>query len=72
MTRKLKSIKKNSIQQIVVGIIIIISLNVIGSFLFTRIDLTAENRYSLSDATKKLLGDVDDIIFFKVYLEGDF
>ncbi|MEA3505678.1 MAG: gliding motility-associated ABC transporter substrate-binding protein GldG, partial [Bacteroidota bacterium] len=39
---------------------------------FTRIDLTAENRYSLSDATKKLLGDVDDIIFFKVYLEGDF
>ncbi len=64
--------KKNSIIQLMAGIIIIIAVNIISSFLFTRIDLTSENRYSLSDATKKMLDDVDDIVFFKVYLEGDF
>ncbi len=64
--------KKNSIIQLMAGIIIIVAVNIISSFLFTRIDLTAENRYSLSDATIKMLDDVDDIVFFKVYLEGDF
>lgn len=64
--------KKNSIIQLMAGIIIIVAVNIISSFLFTRIDLTSENRYSLSDATKQMLDDVDDIVFFKVYLEGDF
>lgn len=64
--------KKNSIIQLMAGIIIIVAINIISSFLFTRSDLTSENRYSLSDATKQMLNDVDDIVFFKVYLEGDF
>jgi ABC-2 type transport system permease protein len=46
-------------------------LNIISAFIFTRFDLTAEKRYSLSPATKDLLKKTDDIIFFKVYLEGD-
>lgn len=64
--------KKNSIIQLMAGIIIIVAINIISSFLFTRSDLTSENRYSLSDATKQMLNDVDDIVYFKVYLEGDF
>lgn len=64
--------KKNSIIQLMAGIIIIVAINIISSFLFTRSDLTSENRYSLSDATKQMLNDVDDIVSFKVYLEGDF
>lgn len=64
--------KKSSIIQLVAGIIIIIAVNTISSFLFTRLDLTSENRYSLSGATKEMLNKVDDIVFFKVYLDGDF
>ncbi len=51
---------------------IIVLVNVIGYYVFTRFDLTSEKRYTLSDQTKKLLVDLDDIIFFEVYLEGDF
>jgi len=72
MSKKNKNIKRSSIQQFVVGIIIIISLNVISYYIFTRVDLTSENRYSLTEPTKRLLKEVDDIVFFKVYLEGDF
>ena len=64
--------KFNSFLQLFTGISIIILLNVIGSFVFERFDLTAEKRYSLSPSTKKLLKELDDVIYFKVYLEGEF
>lgn len=69
---KQKSMKRNSLVQLVAGLLIIILANFIGSFLFTRFDLTAEKRYSLSPATKELLKGIDDIVFFRIYLDGDF
>lgn len=54
------------------GILIIILINIIGSYAFTRFDLTSEKRYTLSESTKKLLKEVDDYIYFRIYLEGDF
>jgi ABC-2 type transport system permease protein len=64
--------KFNSFLQLFTGIAIVILLNIIGHFVFHRFDLTAEKRYSLSPATKKLLKDLDDVVYFKVYLEGEF
>ena len=64
--------KYNSAIQLLLGIAIIILVNVIGSFVFHRFDLTSEKRHSLSEVTKNLLEDVDDIVFFRIYLEGEF
>ncbi|MCF8229070.1 MAG: gliding motility-associated ABC transporter substrate-binding protein GldG [Bacteroidales bacterium] len=72
MTDKKRNIKKYNIIQLLVGLAVIILLNIIGSYVFTRIDLTSEKRYSLSDETKKVLKNLDDYVFFKVYLEGEF
>jgi ABC-2 type transport system permease protein len=58
--------------QLLFSLIIIISINIIDSYIFKRIDLTSEKRYTLSNATKKLLKNLDDIVYFKVYLDGDF
>ena len=55
-----------------VVIVLIVLLNVIGSFVFTRIDLTSEKRYTLSQATRDILTQLDDYVYFRVYLEGDF
>ncbi len=71
MKNKKINLKLNNITQVIYGLIIIVLLNTIGSFVFTRFDLTAEKRYSLSPATKKLLKQIDDIVYFKIYLEGD-
>jgi ABC-2 type transport system permease protein len=68
----LKSSKRNSILQLVVAMVILVLLNLLGSFVFHRFDLTSEKRYSLSPATKDLLKTVDDVILVKVYLEGEF
>jgi len=72
MKNNKRNTRLNNITQLLLGLAIIVLLNVIGSFVFTRIDLTSEKRYSLSDATKEMLGSINDIVFFRVYLEGEF
>jgi ABC-2 type transport system permease protein len=64
--------KINSWFNLGAALIIIVLLNFIGGFIFHRFDLTAEKRYSLNPATKKLLKNLDDVVYFKIYLEGDF
>ena len=71
MTTKKKNIKRGNITNLILGIAIVILVNFIATFINTRIDLTAEKRYSLAPATKKLLKKLDDVVFFKVYLTGD-
>jgi len=71
MTDKKKNIKRSNILQLVLGIVILLLVNIIAGFIFTRFDLTAEKRYSLAPATKKMLKGLKDEVLFKVYLEGD-
>jgi ABC-2 type transport system permease protein len=72
MNNKRKKIKVTNSIRLLISILIIIVLNILSQFLYTRLDLTTEKRYSLSDATKKFLKNLDDVVLFKVYLEGDF
>jgi len=72
MSEKKKNIRRNNIIQLVLSLAIIAVLNVIGSYVYTRIDLTSEKRYTLSDATRRMLRELDDIVFFRIYLDGDF
>jgi ABC-2 type transport system permease protein len=50
---------------------IIISINYLAAFINFKIDFTADQRYTISIGTKSMLKDLDEAIFFKVYLEGD-
>ncbi len=61
-----------NILRFVLVVAIIILLNVISSLKFFRLDLTADNRYSLSQTTKDLLESFDDVLLVSVYLEGEF
>ncbi len=66
-----KNIKRQNILQFILLIMIVFLINVIGNFFFTRFDLTTEKRYTLSDNTKDMIRKLDDIVYFRVYLEGD-
>ena len=72
MENKRKNIKKNEIVSLVITLIIIVMVNIIGSFVYTRFDLTSEKRYTLSDKSKEILKGLDDYVYFRVYLEGEF
>lgn len=53
------------------GILILVAVNYLASLVHYRIDLTAEKRFTLSPATKKLLAGLDDRVAIDVLLAGD-
>lgn len=53
----------------IVGVVFLV--NYISSVKFYRLDLTSEQRFSLSDSTKTILRELDDIVYVQCYLEGN-
>ena len=61
LDKKLTIFMKNKILQILLVILSVIGLNIIANRFFFRIDLTQEKRYTIHDATKNLLGNLQEI-----------
>ena len=64
--------KATDLTSLLIWFVLILLINYIGSTVFSRFDLTSEKRYSISEPSKKLVEELEDVIFFKVYLEGSF
>jgi gliding-associated putative ABC transporter substrate-binding component GldG len=69
---KKRTYREQALTRLVIVTGILIALNVLSSSYFTRVDLTADRRYTLTDSTKALLRNLKDVVFVKVYLKGDF
>jgi ABC-2 type transport system permease protein len=52
-------------------VVIILLVAYLSSFLWLRLDLTSDRRFTLSKTTKEVLRGMDDMVFITVYLEGD-
>lgn len=72
MTQKKSIRKRKDIIMLLIVLAIVVLLNFVGAFLFKRFDLTTEKRYTLSESSRKLLKKLDDVVYIKVYLQGDF
>ncbi|MCK5704873.1 MAG: Gldg family protein, partial [Cyclobacteriaceae bacterium] len=59
------------ISQVLIFVGILIVINLISDKLFFRLDFTADQRYTLSDATKDILNDLDDVITVTAYFTKD-
>jgi gliding-associated putative ABC transporter substrate-binding component GldG len=64
------SVSSSRLQIFLVGAILVL-VNLIGQSAFHRIDLTAEERYSLSDMTIQSLDSLDSPMTVKVFLGGE-
>ena len=69
--KKRKNLKRSHWLEMGVTVLIVLSINVIDHFLYARLDLTSEKRYTLSDSTKELLKTIDEPLLYRVYLDGD-
>ena len=55
-----------------IGVIaLLVIVNFVASKKYVRLDLTADKRFTLTDATVNLVTKLDDVVEFKVYLTGD-
>lgn len=69
---KQQSAKFKSLLTLLLLLIVLVLVNMVAFHFYQRFDLTKEKRFTLSAATKDLLKNLDDDIFIKVYLEGEF
>jgi ABC-2 type transport system permease protein len=67
-----QKLRRSNLTALALGLVIIILVNIISGRVFTRFDLTSEKRFTLSEATKDMLAQIDDLVYFRVYLEGEF
>lgn len=67
-----QSNKSKDLVSLVLNLAIVIGICYLGSFIFTRFDLTSEKRHSLTDYSKSVMENLDDVIYIRVYLEGEF
>ena len=54
------------------AILSVILVNILFSFIDSKLDLTEDKKHSISEETINILNNLDDQIFIKVYLKGDF
>ncbi|MEP6713852.1 MAG: gliding motility-associated ABC transporter substrate-binding protein GldG, partial [Ferruginibacter sp.] len=57
---------------IIITLLFLFLVNWATSVYHTRIDFTNEKRFTLSNSTKKILKNLDDVVEVKVFLKGEF
>ena len=63
---------RQSIIQFLLFAGVLLFANLAVSFVYWDIDLTEDKRYTLTDATYKLLDNLEDVVTIEIYLEGEF
>ena len=66
------SAKKNNFKKIATTFLIIVVFNLAGHFVFKRFDLTADQRYTLSQTSLKIVSELKEPLYIDVFLEGEF
>jgi ABC-2 type transport system permease protein len=66
-----KSNRLEDLLRLVLVIVTILLVNELVDRFPFRLDLTEEKRYSISEATQRQLGNLEDVVYVEVYLEGE-
>ncbi|HPE40360.1 MAG TPA: gliding motility-associated ABC transporter substrate-binding protein GldG [Bacteroidales bacterium] len=66
-----KKYKKSALIGLLVSLVVLISVNIIFSYLYVRIDLTQDKRNSLSETTIDMLKNLNEKVYIKVYMKGE-
>ena len=70
---KKRTAEKNRVWiEAVLGIVFFVLLGYVSTFVFKRFDLTEEKRHTLTPTTINLLESLNDEVYVKVFLKGDF
>ena len=68
----MKTTKYKNFKTLLFSVVILIIINGIGSLFFYRIDLTKDQRYTLSQTSLQILKEVKEPLIIDVFLQGQF
>ena len=63
--------ENKNLKPLVFTIALLLLLNLAGNFFFHRFDLTKDQRYTLSDTSLKIVSQVTEPLYIKIYMQGE-
>jgi len=66
-----KALKRKHLMQLGITLLLVVALSLLAEVKFFRIDLTSEKKYTLSQASRNLLRELEDVVYVKIYLDGE-
>lgn len=70
--KKRQTEKARVVTESILGLLFFILLSYLSQFFFLRFDLTEEKRHTLTETTIDMVQSFDDVVYVKVFLDGDF
>lgn len=67
---RLESRNSKPLRPLIMSIVAILAINLLSLSAFFRVDLTGDQKYSLTDFTKRYLGNLKGNVMIRVYLDG--
>ena len=68
---KKKNLKIKNQLILLLTVILVIAAGLLSELRFFRLDLTSEKRYTLAEESVTILRNLNDIVYIRVYLDGD-
>lgn len=65
------STRIQSLLEFVTLLVVVIVANILANVYYQRVDLTSEQRYTLSETSKKLAKGLKEKLYFRLYLDGE-
>jgi len=66
-----KALKRRDLLQLGIILVLVMVICLLGEVRFFRIDLTSEKKYTLSQPSRRLMRELDDVVYVKIYLDGE-
>ncbi|KUF43331.1 gliding motility-associated ABC transporter substrate-binding protein GldG [Myroides marinus] len=68
----MKKFYKNDIKLLIRLVVVLVVLNVVGTYVYKRFDFTQDHRYTLSESTLGILDRTQEPVLVEVFLKGNF
>jgi ABC-2 type transport system permease protein len=62
---------KKPIIKVIIALVTTLAINYLANTVYSRFDITKDKRYTLSEATKKVISATEDYLYIDVYLTGE-
>ncbi len=66
-----KALKRKHLLQLILSMVAVVLITLLSGLKFFRVDLTSEKRYSLSRASREIMKSLDEVVYIRIYLDGE-
>lgn len=66
-----KALKRKHLIQLGITLLLVVVVSILAEIKFFRIDLTSEKKYTLSQPSRQLMRELEDVVYVKIYLDGE-